>query len=450
MKAGVDYDVFVIGTGNTGQTVAYKCKKAGLKVAIADERAFGGTCPQRGCDPKKVLHGIAEAIYHSNALLNHGITKLPEYSWENLMCFKNTFTAPIPSHTENDLKKANIDYFKGTVSFVDEQTVTVNHKNFKCKHIVIATGATPKPLKITGNEFLKTSEDFLVLPHLPSEIIFIGAGYIALEFAHIAARLGTKVSVIQHNNHILSKFDTAMAAVVKKASEEIGISFYMNTEVKAITNENDTYQIHLNIEDKDTFLPADMVFNTAGRTPNIDHLKLEKGNISFTEKGITVSKTLQSVTNKNIYAGGDCANTGLPLTPIANSEGSLIAKNIIKGEHFEIEYDEIPTTVFTLPNIARVGISEKEAQKNHDIEIKLNTDISNWFTAKRMNEKYYAYKILIDKKTQTILGACIVGPNAAETINIFALAIKNKLTVANIKQTFMSYPTAIMDIKSML
>ncbi|WP_281681507.1 FAD-dependent oxidoreductase, partial [Zunongwangia profunda] len=173
-----EFDVFVIGTGTAGKGVAKDCAEAGWKVAIADNREYGGTCPNRGCDPKKVLVGITEIIERSQNMLGLGISKMPEVNWEDLQKFKYKFTGAIPAATEKDLAALGIKMYHQSPKFLDENTLSVEGKTVKTKKIVIATGNKPMPLKIPGAELMLNSDDFLELEKLPESMIFIGAGYI--------------------------------------------------------------------------------------------------------------------------------------------------------------------------------------------------------------------------------------------------------------------------------
>ncbi|MEO2099864.1 MAG: NAD(P)/FAD-dependent oxidoreductase, partial [Flavobacteriaceae bacterium] len=297
-----EFDVFVIGTGTAGKGVAKDCAEAGWKVAIADNREFGGTCPNRGCDPKKVLVGITEIIERSQNMLGLGISKLPEVSWEDLQKFKHKFTDAIPAATEKDLAALDIKMYHQSPKFLDENTLSVEGKTVKAKKIVIATGNKPMPLKIPGAELMLNSDDFLELEKLPESMIFIGAGYIGMEFAHIAARLGVEVTVIDTEPRPLSNFDEDMVAHLIEASEAIGIKFIFNAKASKIEKLRKYLRLTAEIKNgEEISAKAELIFNTAGRVPSIDELELEKGNVAFSNKGITVNEHLQNTSNSSVY-----------------------------------------------------------------------------------------------------------------------------------------------------
>lgn len=446
------FDVFVIGTGTAGKTVAKECAAKDLRVAIADNREFGGVCPLRGCDPKKVLYGVTEILERAQNMKGKGITHLPGHSWEDLMAFKETFVNAVPAATEKDLEKNGIVLYHQSPKFLDESTLTVEGKTVTANKIVIATGQKPRILEIPGEKYALTSEDFLRLPRLPESMLFIGSGYIGMEFSHIAARMGVKVTVIDRSPRMLKNFDEDMVAHLQKASEELGIKFIFNAGVEKIEKLRKNFRVTATREGKEITATAEMVFNTSGRMPSIDELDLEKGNVEFSKKGIVVNEFLQSASNPNVYACGDVsASEGLPLTPVSSQEAAVVSANILNKEQpVKAEYPPQPSVVFTLPNLAFIGLSEKDAkEQGFDIRVE-QKQAPDWFNTKRINAKVYAYKTIVDTKTGYILGAHLVGPEAAEIINLFSLAMAGNITVEKLKQMIFAYPTWGSDMKSMV
>ena len=446
------FDVFVIGTGTAGKSVAKECVAEGLKVAIADNREYGGTCANRGCDPKKVLVGLTEILDRAEKLKGKGITRMPEFSWEDLMKFKKTFTDAVPAATEKDLEKLGIKMYHQSPKFLDQNTLSVEGKTVHAKKIVIATGHKSLELPIPGRHLPVTSDDFLELEALPESIIFIGAGYIGMEFAHIAARCGVEVTMIDTEARALNNFDEDMVAYLQQASEEIGIKFIFDTEVVEIEKLRKNYRLTGNRKGKKINLKAGLIVNTAGRVPSIDDLDLEKGNVEYSGKGITVNKHLQSPSNKSVYACGDVsASEGLPLTPLSSQEARIVAANILnKNREKTVDFPPQPSVVFTLPNLASVGLNEKQArEKGYDFRVE-SKNVPKWFNAKRINEDYYAYKTLVDKKTGLVLGAHMLSADASEMINMFVMAMCGKLTCETLKGMIFTYPSWAGDIKSMV
>lgn len=447
-----EFDVFVIGTGTAGKQVAAQCAKAGLRVAIADNREYGGTCANRGCDPKKVLVGLTEILERSHNMQGRGITKMPEISWKDLMKFKDSFVDAVPAATEKDLKKLGIAMYHQSPKFLDAHRLSVEGKTVKAKKVVIASGNKPMPLHIPGEELALFSEDFLELEQLPKSMIFIGSGYIGMEFAHIAARMGVEVTMMEFAPRPLSNFDEDMVLHLVKASEELGIKFIFNAKVNAIEKLKKNFRVSADQKGNEISEKAEIVFNTAGRVPSIDELDLENAKITFTKKGISVNEKLQNPGNKDVYACGDVSDSeGLPLTPLSSQEARVVSSQLLDKENKEVtHYPPQPSVVFTIPNVATVGLSKKEAEaKGYNCVVHQEV-VPHWFCSKRIHNKYYAYKIIEEKKTGKILGANIVGPDAAETINMFVMAMRGNLHCSDLKKMIFGYPTWANEMKGMI
>ncbi|SDD60009.1 glutathione reductase (NADPH) [Pricia antarctica] len=447
---GKNLDVFVIGSGIAGQTVAKACVAAGLKVAIADRREYGGTCANRGCDPKKVLLGATEAWEMTKNLQGKGLKKMPKIKWKKLQKFKRKFTSAVPKKTEENLGKLGIKLYHQSPKFLEENTLSVEGKTVHADKIVIATGYEPRKLPFDGAKLLKESDDFLNLKKLPKSIIFIGAGYIGMEFAHMAARSGSKVTIVDFEDRPLGPFDAELVKELTDYSKRLGIEFIFKADVKSIKKTKKKYKISYKKGSKTESVKAHMMFNTAGRIPSISDLDLESGNVAFDEKGIETDAYLQSKSNPNVYACGDVSDHDVPLTPLSGRQGYVVGENIVKGNKKKLDTPVIPSVVFTLPNLASVGYSEEEARDRYKNVVVKQGSVPDWFNAKRINAPVYAYKILLNERTEEIVGAHIIGPEAAETINLFTMAINNKMTAGDIKRTIFTYPSWANDVKSMV
>ncbi|WP_019412742.1 NAD(P)/FAD-dependent oxidoreductase [Paenisporosarcina sp. TG20] len=446
------YDLIVIGSGSGGSVSAGKARNEGWSVAVIDSHPFGGTCANRGCDPKKVLVGAAELIDWNTRMQDHGIVEATSINWSLLMKFKRTFTDSVPENKEKSFHNKGIDTYHGKAAFTGEKEITVDNNVLTGKFILIASGAEPTPLSIEGEEFVKYSDDFLEFDELPKKIVFIGGGFISFEFAHIAARAGAEVHIIHRSEKLLKGFDQDLVNLLIKKSEEIGITIHLETTISKIEKTSENLLLTLNNKGNvSSSLTASSVIHGAGRIPAIKGLDLDKGNVKFEKEGITVNQYLQSISNPAVYAAGDVSATiGAPLTPLAGMESHIVAANILNGNHKTPEYVAIPSTVFTIPKLSAVGMSEDEAKKL-DRNIKVNYfDTSQWFTYRRTNEKYAAVKVIIDEDSDLILGAHLLSGVSDELINHFATAIRQKTTTANLKKMIFSYPTAASDISYMI
>lgn len=446
-------DLIVIGSGTAGSTVASTCRSAGWSVAVVDSLPFGGTCALRGCDPKKVLVGAAELLDFSTRLgATQSVKGTLKIDWPNLINFKRSFTDPVPKQKEQSFEKAGIKSFHGRARFVDAGSIEVAGQRLDARFIVIAAGAKPATLHIPGEEHLITSTQFLELQRLPSEIVFVGGGYIAMEFAHVATRAGSRPAVLHRGERVLEGFDPDLVSKLATHSQELGIALHTRTTVEAIEKSGDGFVVHASERRGKKSFSCHLAVHAAGRVPDIDDLGLEKGNVERAKNGgVKVNGFLQSVSNPAVYAGGDAATTdGLPLTPVAGYDGKVIASNLLEGNRLQAEYDAIPTVVFTVPTLASVGLSE-DAAKRRGVHFRKNyLDIGGWYSSRRVGERTAAVKMLIDKDSDRILGAHLLGPAAEETINLFVLAMRAGVTAQELKQVLFAYPTHASDVQYMI
>jgi len=443
------FDVIVVGTGS-GSTVARRCAAAGKKTAIIDSQPMGGTCALRGCVPKKVLVGIAQVLSLNKQLQGKGIAIPAVSSWKDLMRLKKSFTEPKISQTEAALKEAGITIFHGRAKFISENTIQVNDDILYAEKFVIANGAVPVKLSIPGENLLIDSTAFLDLEELPKDILFVGGGYIAFEFAHIVSRFGVKATIVHRGDRPLKKFDADLVKLLMQVSEELGIQIILKADVKSITKENSHFIVHAEQGGKKLAISTLLAVHAAGRIADVNDMGLEKMNISFNKKGVIVNDYMQSVSRTNVYSCGDANDKGLPLTPVAVKEGIILVANLLEGNHKKIEYGHIPSNVFTMPALAAVGLTEQEAKDKKLNYILHYKETREWFSSRRLNEPASAFKVLVDKETDQIIGAHLLGPNAEEVINLFTLAMNAEIKASDLKKNIFSYPTNASDIVYMV
>jgi glutathione reductase (NADPH) len=446
------YDLIVIGAGMAGSAAAEKCARAGWRVAIVDDLPYGGTCALRGCDPKKILRRGAEIVDAAHLLTGKGIDPAGlAIDWTALSAHMHGFTDPVPTNMETNLGRHGVDTLHGTARFTEPDRLHIDGESHQFRHVLIATGARPRPLEFPGAEHLIESTGFLYLEQLPERILFVGGGFISFEFAHIAARAGTKAVIVDHGPRPLRGFDPDLVELLVTRSTSVGIDVHPNTEIVDIQLTNGGFDVTLDDHGRRTTISTDLVVHGAGRQPDLDRLDLDAADISHRPQGVTVAGHLQSTTNPRIYAAGDAADTpGAPLTPVAVFEGKVAASNRLKNTATTPDYTGIATAVFTIPELTRVGLLEAEARDaGIDLDVRY-TDTSGWYSNYRIGETTAAAKILIDRTTDTIVGAHMLGPEYAELINICALAIKLGLTTRQLKSMSAAYPTVGSDLGSML
>ena len=446
------FDVIAIGTGSAASAVVSRCREAGWQVAIVDSRPFGGTCALRGCDPKKVLVGAAEVVDWARRMQGKGIqAEKLQIDWAELMRFKRSFTDLVPKRREDEFAKAGISAFHGRARFVSATTVQVGEETLEGRHVVIAAGMAPTDLEIPGAEHLTTSDQFLQLNELPRRILFIGGGYIAFEFAHVAARAGAQVTVVHRGPRPLALFDPDLVDQLVERTRELGIDVRLGTE--AIGIEKGSAQLIVRAlagGERGTFQP-DMVVHAAGRVPEINDLNLDAAGIEWEKRGVRVNEFLQSVSNPVVYSAGDAAASGgPPLAPVASYEGQIVATNLLKGNHQRPNYFGIPSVVFTIPPLAAVGLSERLAREQN-LKFTAKTEMtSTWYSSRRIAETYSGYKVLVEEGTDRILGAHILGSEAGEVINLFALAMRSGMRATDLKHMLFAYPTSGSNMTRML
>jgi glutathione reductase (NADPH) len=446
------FDVIVIGTGSAASSVALRCREAGWQVAIVDSRPFGGTCPLRGCDPKKVLVGAAEVLDWARRMQGKGIEagKL-QLDWSELMQFKRTFTEPVPKRREDEFANAGIEAFHGRARFAGPTTIEVAEDKLEGRHVVIAAGQAPVNLKIPGAGNLITSDQFLDLTALPQRILFIGGGYIAFEFAHLAALAGSQVTVLHRGPRPLANFDPDLVDQLVDRTRELGIDLRLETQAIGIEKSSAEFIVSASHCGQILSFQTDLVVHAAGRVPEIDDLNLDVAGIECNKSGVRVNEFLQSVSNPAVYAAGDAAASGgPPLSPVSSYEGRLVVANLLKGNHQKADHLGVASVVFTLPPLAAVGLGEQAAhEQNLKFRIK-REDTSGWYSSRRIAETCSGYKLLVEESTDRILGAHILGSGAPEVVNLFAVAIRCRVPATELKHTLFAYPTSGSDVTRML
>ena len=446
-----DFDLMVIGGGTGGNGVARAAAGAGWKVASVDCLPFGGTCALRGCDPKKMLIAVTEGVEWARAMAGKGLSAEVSVNWADMIAFKRTFTDNMPPRIESGLEKAGVTVLHGSARFTGPDRVEIDGKPYSARHFHIATGARPMTLNIPGEEHLITSTDFLDLPDLPARVAFVGGGFIAMEFSHIARRAGAaEVTVLEMMDRPLGNFDPDMVAMLVEATTELGIALRTSTKVLEVTKSGDEFTVSVETPDGAQTITCDLVVHATGRVPNIDDLNLEAAGIERTRRGITVSPYMRT-TNPQVFAAGDCADSGLNLTPVSAYEARIAARNLLAGkDEHAVDYPPIPSAVFTLPPVATVGLSEAQAREQGlDFDVHFQKT-EGWYSSMRVGAKHSGYKTLVEKGTGKVLGVHLIGPGAEEQINLFAMAMANGLTANQIKARIFAYPSYASDIGSMV
>ena len=444
------FDIIIIGGGNAGFGVSAVASDAGKSLAFIEEWDFGGTCPNRGCTPKKVLVAAAHAMHEIEMASAHGIeVGKPKLNWKKLINREKDMIDFIPGAMHGVAEKRGT-VFRGTAKFIDDKTVEVNGEQLTGDNIVIATGSKPRPLSMPGSEFMITSNEVLSEDTLPDEVVFIGGGVIALEFAHVYARAGSKVTILEVTPQLLPRMDADAVNVIKAETERLGVTVKTGVDVKKVEKTSNGLSVTYTHDGKDHTANADRVVNGAGRVANVDDLNLGAANIKHDGIRIDVDEYLNSTSNPRIWVAGDALVGPAQLSPIATHEGKVVAHNIVNGSSKKPDYFANPSAVYTVPALSTVGLTEQEA-KDQGLDVNVTTsDITGWFSSKTYAESAAWSKVIVDKKTDQIVGAHIVGHNGEDSIHLISFAMRQKIKVADLKESPMAFPTFAYDIKSMM
>jgi glutathione reductase (NADPH) len=397
--------------------------------------------------------GAAEVIDWNRRMHGKGVrAEQARIEWPELMRFKRSFTEPVPKAKEAYFSKKGVVAYHGRARFIAPSSIQVGEDVIEARNLVVAAGAKPQDLKIASPEHLITSDRFLELDELPKRILFVGGGYISFEFAHVAARAGAQATMLHRGSRPLVRFDPDLVDRLVRRSRDIGIDVQLNSNVKAIAKNPGGLTVLASTARGEREFETDLVVHGAGRVPEIDDIDLGKAGVEWDPlRGVKVNEYLQSVSNPAVYAAGDAAATdGAPLTPVAGYEGEIVAANLLKGNHQKADYQGVASVVFTIPPLASVGMLEQAArEKGLRFQTKYQ-DTSGWYSSRRVGEECSGFKVLVEEGTGRILGAHLLGPEAGETINLFALAIRKGLTATDLRGMLLAYPTHASDVEYMV
>jgi glutathione reductase (NADPH) len=445
------FDVVILGGGNAGIGVTGPVTRAGMSVAMIEQDLLGGTCPNRGCTPKKVLVAAGHALHEiERANVHHIAVGKPKLDWPALIDREKEMIRDIPANLARSMVKRNVEVINGSAVFGGPGLIRVGSRELEAGHIVIATGSKPRPLPIPGSEHMITSDEILSERDLPASVIFIGGGVISLEFGHVYARTGTEVTILEALPQLLPAMDKDAVARLQSESERIGIRVKTAVSVNRIEPTNGRLRVVFTHDGKEHAAEADRVVNGAGRVANVDALDLATGNVEHANGRVAIDRHLRSTSNPRVYVCGDAVPTSPQLSPIATYEGDIVGRNIVEGPKHSPDYASMATSVYAVPALAAVGLTEAAArQKDFEIDVHTN-DMQDWFSAKTYAETVAWSKIIVDRTTDRILGAHFVGHAGQELVNLFSLAMRFRLTAQEIRENVYAYPTFSSDIKHML
>ena len=445
------FDVVILGGGNAGIGVTGPVRRAGMSVAMIEADLLGGTCPNRGCTPKKVLVAAGHALHEiERASIHHIAVGKPKLDWAALIDREKDMIKDIPANLARSMAKRDVEVINGHAAFAGPTSIRVGDRRLEARHIVIATGSKPRPLRIPGAELMITSDDMLSERDLPASVVFVGGGVIALEFGHVYARAGVAVTILEALPRLLPAMDADAVARLQAESERIGIRVMTGTGVRQIERANGRLRVRFTHDGAEHAFEAERVVNGAGRVANIAGLDLVTGEVEHVNGRIAIDRHLRSTSNPNVHVCGDAVPTSPQLSPIATYEGDIVGRNIVEGPKYSPDYASMATSVYTVPPLASVGLTEAAARQNGLVIDVHTNDMLDWFSARTYAETVAWSKVIVDRPTDRILGAHFVGHAGQELVNIFGLAMRFGITARQIRENVYAYPTFASDIKHML
>ncbi|KPC33584.1 Glutathione reductase [Pseudomonas syringae pv. cilantro] len=443
-----DFDLFVIGAGSGGVRAARFAAGFGARVAVAESRYLGGTCVNVGCVPKKLLvYGahFSEDFEHAKGF-GWSLGEA-EFDWSTLIANKDREINRLNGIYRKLLVDSGVTLLEGHAKIVGTQQVEINGRTYSAERILIATGGWPQVPDVPGREHAITSNEAFYLKTLPKRIVVVGGGYIAVEFASIFNGLGADTTLVYRGELFLRGFDGSVRAHLHEELLKRHMNIRFNSDIARIDKQSDG-SLLLTMRDGGT-LETDCVFYATGRRPMLDNLGLDSVDVKLDEHGyIKVDENYQS-SEPSILAIGDVIG-GVQLTPVALAEGMALARRLFKPEQYRpVDYNHIPTAVFSLPNIGTVGLTEEDAIKaGHDVEV-----FESRFRPMKLtltdDQERTLMKLVVDAKTDRVLGCHMVGPDAGEIVQSLAIAIKAGATKQVFDDTIGVHPTAAEEFVTM-
>lgn len=442
-----DFDLFVIGAGSGGVRAARMAASFGAKVAVAESNYLGGTCVNVGCVPKKLF------VYGSQFGKDTELAKAygwdlskNAFHWHTLRDNKTKEIERLNGIYENLLVNAGVSIINGYAKFVDSNTVEVDEQRYTAKYILIATGGWPYIPDFPGKELAIDSNQFFYMDELPKKAIVVGGGYIAVEFAGILNGLGVETTLAYRGPLFLRGFDEGVRQFVKEEIQKKGIDLQFNTNISEIEADGKQFKVTLS---NNTEVITDKVVYATGRRPRTENLNLQAAGVIAGDKGEIVVDNNFKTSADSVYAVGDVIDR-VALTPVALAEGMCVANRLFNDNAYNVDYELIATAVFSQPNIATVGLTEEEAIERYgqDLEVFESAFKPLKYTLGDVNERTFM-KLLVQKSTDKVIGAHMVGPEAGEIIQGVAIAMKAGATKSVFDQTIGIHPTSAEEFVTM-
>jgi glutathione reductase (NADPH) len=439
-------DLFVIGAGSGGVRAARMSATFGAKVAVAEDRYYGGTCVNVGCVPKKLFVYASHFPEDFDTAKGFGWTiDNVRLDWHKLLTNKNKEIERLNGVYKRILDGAGVEIIDGHAMIVDEHTISINGENITAERILIATGGWPSVPDFPGREHVITSNEAFFLDKLPKQIIIVGGGYIAVEFAGIFHGLGVDTTLVYRGPLFLRGFDYDLREILADEMQKKGIKLLFDTNIDRIEKNGNKHTAHLANHQS---LITDLIMYATGRTPNTKNLGLENVNVKLNKNGAVIVNEKYQTSVPSIYAIGDVTDR-VNLTPVALAEGMILARHLFDKKNDAVDYSDIPTCVFSQPNLGTVGLTEEQAREKYgDVAVYKSKFKPMKLSLTDSDERTFM-KLIVDKKSDRVVGVHMLGPDAGEIIQGIAIALKAGATKKTFDSTIGIHPTAAEEFVTM-
>ena len=436
-----DYDLFIMGAGSAGAAAASKAASLGLRVAVAEQDALGGTCLNRGCIPKKLIVYAADFALHNKIAHDYGWSKSSShFNWTQFIRSVHKQIDRINTSYQERFEKNGITLLRGHAAFVDAHTIKVDERKITADKILIAVGARPFIPDIPGIEYAITSRELFHLHYLHKRLAIIGGGYIGVEFASMMNALGCRVTVVDTSETILEGFDNDIRKSLQERLSNRGIKFINNRTATEIKHYEEGLLLTVSGKYKKT-IAADSILVATGRTPNTEKLDLDNAQVEMGEKNAIKVDEYSRTSQENIFAVGDCTNR-LQLTPAAKSEAVAFVITVFAIQPETVNYGEIPSAVFARPEMASMGMTVEQARSEFGDSAKC---YSNKFQPLMhqlaSSEEQVIIKVVVEGESERVIGVHMLGEHAADIIQCLGVAIRKGITKQDLDKAIAIHPT---------
>ncbi|RCJ38782.1 glutathione-disulfide reductase [Nostoc minutum NIES-26] len=444
-----DYDLFVIGAGPGGLAAAKRAASYGVRVAVAEQETIGGTCVNRGCVPKKLIVYAGDFAKDNQMAHYYGWSECQQYfDWTLFMKSVHQHLEQINHSYYQQLQTAGIELIRERATFVDAHILDVDGRKVTADKILIAVGCRPVKPKIPGIEYAITSREMFHLPYLPKRLAIIGGGYIGTEFSSVMHAFGCEVTAIEQDAMILSGFDDDIRSGVQQGLSKRGIRLFTNSTAQEITLCDDGLLLTTSGDFQET-IAADSILVATGYTPNTKNLGLEKAKVELGKQGAIKVDAYNRTTQENIFAVGDCINR-VQLTPVAKAEGIAFANTVFGNKPQKLNYDYIPSAVFSRPEAAGVGMTEAKAREKFGESVRCYCHhFRPLFYQLTQQDEQATIKLVVNGDSEQVLGAHMVGEHAADIIQSLGVAIRQGITKQELDETIGIHPTIAEEFLSL-